>query len=101
VRILSILIASVLILAGLYYLINLFFIQDGSETKKEKDNESSIEKVQSMIQEVEKKNPEQVAKIRNQFMAETQIKSARESEPEDVSGVIKHWISDKDEGDQK
>lgn len=98
-KILSILITSVLILAGLYYLIKLFFMQDSSVAKKEKGNKDGIQEVQTLIQKMEKENPEQVAKIREQFMAEVQIKNAKESEPEDVGGVVKQWMSDTGKGD--
>lgn len=82
--------AFVLALAGIGLLWMMFF------AKKSENGESrvgKVAKVQSLISQVEKENPELVEKIRSQLAANAMLKEAKNSEPGDVGNVVKQWLS--------
>lgn len=57
-----------------------------------KDRE--VKKARDLIERIEKENPQMVEKIRSQFVAERRIESVKESSEEDISGVVKLWLSE-------
>lgn len=93
--------ASILSITGFLFLWMIFFKNDkknvSQKRKKEAITDKDIKKVQSLIKKVEKENPEMVEKIRKHFAADEQLKKARNSDPEDIGGVVKHWLSDNDD----
>lgn len=94
-------VASFLAFIGFLFLWMVFLKNDEKNINKKREREEKtnkeIKKVQSLIEKVEKENPEMVEKIRSHFAGDVNLKKARSSDPEDIGGVVKHWLSDKDD----
>lgn len=87
----------ILILLGIFVLWLIFSAKSSVKVNKtvsgpEKDREAK--KVQELIERLEKENPEMVSKIRSQFIAERKLESVRDSGQDEISSVVKHWMSD-------
>lgn len=98
----SFVVVSILALGGLLVLWMVFFEKSDQRKINKKNDRGTerdveIKKVQSLIEKMEKENPELVKKIRSQFVADAQLKSAQNSDPEDVSRVIKYWLVDEED----
>lgn len=88
----------ILILLGIFVLWVIFFAKSNkkvSETVSSNEKDKEAKKVQDLIKRLEKENPEMVSKIRSQFMADKKMESVKEADQEEISSVVKHWMSDK------
>jgi flagellar biosynthesis/type III secretory pathway M-ring protein FliF/YscJ len=88
----------ILILLGVFVLWVIFFAQSNkkvSEAVNSNGKDQEAKKVQDLIKRLEKENPEMVSKIRSQFMADKKMESVKETDQEEISSVVKHWMSDK------
>lgn len=94
---LMIILTLILALAGCWFLWVLFF---GNKGDRDTGRDGKIEKVQSLIHQMEKENPELVRKIRSQMVIDAKLKSAKDTEPEDIGRVVKHWLETKDDGEK-
>mgnify|MGYP005856339173 CR=1 FL=1 len=81
----------ILILLGLFFLWKLFFTDTARDGKKDCREAA---KIQSMIANFEKDNPEFVKKLREGLTAETQLDRVKRTEPEEIGTVVKHWLED-------
>ena len=89
---------SILILLGLFVLWVIFFAQNnkkGKETVSSNEQDREAKKVLELIKRLEKENPEMVSKIRNQLKADKKMESVKETDQEEISSVVKQWMSDK------
>jgi len=89
--------AMVLALAGLFFLWTVFFKSDGAGDKKAPggaERSREVKKLRSLIEQVEKENPELVAEIRSRLIADTKLKKVKEAASEDIGLVVKHWLAD-------
>jgi len=90
-------IALAILVSGLLVLF-VFFLKAGNEGKKRNTDVSrkarEVKKAGDLIERIEKENPEMVEKIRSQFIADKKIESVKESAEEDISDVLKLWLSE-------
>jgi flagellar biosynthesis/type III secretory pathway M-ring protein FliF/YscJ len=88
----------ILVLLGIFILWVIFFAQGNkkaSKTANSNDKDKEAKKVLDLIKRLEKENPEMVSKIRSQLIADKKMESVKETDQEEISGVVKHWMSDK------
>ncbi|WP_421070678.1 hypothetical protein [Pelotomaculum propionicicum] len=88
----------ILILLGVLVLWLLFSSKSSVKVNKTvsgADKDREAQKVQELIKRLEKENPELVSKIRSRFIADKKLESVKESGQDEISNVVKHWMSEK------
>lgn len=67
----------------------------GNNKASGSDKDKEAKKLKELIKRLEKENPEMVSEIRSRFIAEKKLESVKESDQDEISNVVKHWMSDK------